>query len=62
MAKAKQYVEHAEAACPPLGSFVNVGACAQQNVDGRPIASLHGRKQRRLTEAIVCQRFVDLRS
>ena len=55
-------VEHAEAACPPLGSLANVGACMQQNIDGRPIASLHRRKQRMLTKAVVGQRFVDLRS
>src|SRR5580704_6661035 len=55
-------VEHTETACPPLGSFVNVGARVQQNVDGRPIAPLHRSKQSMLTEAVVWQRFVDLRS
>ena len=55
-------IQHAESAGPPLGSLADVGAGAQQYVDGRAIAPLHRREQGLLTEAVVGQRIVDFRS
>ncbi len=55
-------VEHAESAGPPLGSLEDVGARAQQQIDGRPIAPLYRCEQRVYAEALVGQRIVDGRA
>src|SRR5215472_16609599 len=53
-------IQHTEAARPPIGSFLDVGACMQQDIDRRSIASLYGSEQCMLSKSIVRQWLVDL--
>ena len=52
-------IEDAEAASPPAGALVDIGAGIEQHVDDPAILFLNGGDDRRRIETVVRQRLID---